>query len=80
MRHYDIKFHSNDENRRVFYASFRSETLANKFIERYQNAGGFRRFDYDDHGWNDFCGNIELVPCNSKGFKIVMHYLGDDKP
>lgn len=73
--HYDIKFYSNDENRHVFYASFRSEKLAYRFIEKYEHAGGICQFLWDDYGINDFCGNIELVPCNDKGFKLVLSYL-----
>ena len=74
-KHYDIKFYSNDTNHRVFLASFRSEQSADKFIEKYENAGGFKRFNWNDYGWNDFNGKIQIIPCNINGFKTVMHYL-----
>lgn len=73
--HWDVKFYSNDDKRRVFYASFRSEGLADKFIERFRYYGEVNNFEVDHYGLNDFVGNIELVPCNLKGFKIVMNYL-----
>jgi len=75
LNHWDVKFYSNDENKRVFLASFRSEKLADKFIQKYQYTGDFKRFEFDHYGLNDFVGNIELVPCNEKGFKTVMGYL-----
>jgi hypothetical protein len=75
MKHYDIKFYSNDENKRVALISFRSEKLARKFIEKFEHLGGFTRFTWDDYGWNDFFGKIEILPCNKKGFETLMVYL-----
>lgn len=75
MDHWDVKFYSMDKER-VFFASFRSEELADKFIERFQHAGEFRRFEYDHYGLNDFSGNIQIVPCNINGFRMVMQRLG----
>lgn len=75
LNHWDVKFYSNDEKRRVFYGSFRSEKLADRFIEQFKYYGEVNNFEFDHYGLNDFVGNIELVPCNLKGFKIVMNYL-----
>lgn len=74
--HYDLKLYDNAGTGYVFYACFRSELLAEKFIERYQHMGGVLNFTHDVYGMNDFSGQgLEILPCNSKGFKKVMDYL-----
>jgi len=76
-----VEFSSNDPGyRNTFRGTFRSERTFNKFIETWQHAGGFLRFNYDllytlD---DEYPGLYSTIPANYKGYKRVMQVLYPD--
>jgi len=70
---FKVVFHANDGSRKTFEAKFRSEKLADRFIDMFQYIGEYKRFEVDIIGKTS--QRIPTVSCNMRGFIRVYDEL-----
>ena len=81
MTKYIVEFSSNAEGYRdKFKGTFRSRRVLDKFMDMWQHAGGFLRFNHDVlYELNDeYPGVWVIIPANYRGYKMVMSALYPD--
>ena len=73
-----VTIYSNDGNKRQTDCIFRNHGIFTRFISKYQNYGGFRRFNYGlwDDQYNPSHQELgSILSCNDEGFISIFRQL-----
>lgn len=71
-----VTFYAEDMGnpKKQFTCIMRSDATLEKFVDNFQNFGGFRRFDYDY--LEDSCNEkLPIIPATIKGFGLIISVL-----